>query len=395
MKIDAPLADTPRPASPDAHAVSLSQVPPREWDDAALRRRWSELVESAEHVNAVYASPEWFDHLRRVTPAEELLLITARDAAGELVGVVPVRVEREELQYDVASRALLRWRPRVASILGSVPLLPEDARLSARLCEILLDARLGCDGIYLDTAPVESAFRKFAAEESARLGLLAYFPYGARPWHLVRFPSQEEEYFSQLKGKVRNDLKRRTKKLSEHCGDQLELVRVDAAEQVDSFVADAARVSHNSWQHEAIGTRVADSGEQRRHLLSLAEGGMLRSYLLRCGERPCAFVLGYQHEDVYHYAEIGYDRDFTNFSPGMVLYYLLVRDLFAHRPPSMLNFGRGDAVYKQRFGNVRREDVSIFLMRKTLRNRLRVGSHEAFRSLVSAARRAVRKVKPA
>ena len=122
---------------------------------------------------------------------------------------------------------------------------------------------------------------------------------------------------------------------------------------------------------------------------------MLRSYLLRCGERPCAFVLGYQHGDVYHYAEIGYDRDFTNFSPGMVLYYLLVRDLFAHRPPSTLNFGRGDADYKQRFGNVQREDVSIFLMRKTHRNRLRVGSHSAFRSFVSAARRAVRRVKPA
>jgi CelD/BcsL family acetyltransferase involved in cellulose biosynthesis len=382
-------------AAEAAQAFSLSGVPPAGWDDAALRRRWEEIVGGADQANAVYASPVWFDHLRRTTPERELLLFVARDERGETVGVVPVRVEREELLFDVASRALFRRRLKVANVLGSVPLLPEDRALYARLCETLLDPRLGCDAIYLDTAPVESAFRRFAAEGAGALGLLTYFPYGARPWHLVRFPAREEEYFSQLKAKQRSELKRRTKKLSEHCGGQLELVRVEGVGEVEAFVADAAKVSRNSWQHEVIGTRVADSVEQSARLRSMAEGGLLRSYLLRCGERPCAFALGYQHGDTYHGVEIGYDRDFTHLSPGMVLYHLLVGDLFSHRTPTLLNFGRGDADYKQRFGNVRREDVSIFLMRRTPLNRLSVGGHRAFRSLVSAARATVRRLKRA
>lgn len=376
-------------------AFSLSEVPPSGWDDAALRRRWEEILREADQANAVYASPVWFDHLRRTTPEKELLLFVARDERGETVGVVPVRVEREELLFDVASRALFRRRLKVANVLGSAPLLPEDRGLYAGLCRTLLDPRHGCDAVYLDTAPVESPFRRFAAEEAGALGLLAYFPYGPRPWHLVSFPAREEEYFSQLKGKQRSELKRRVKKLTEHCGGQLELVRVEDESQVGWFVADAAKVSQNSWQHEVIGTRVADTAEQRARLRSLAEGGLLRSYLLRCGERPYAFLLGYQHGDTYHGSEIGYDRDFTHLSPGMVLYQLLVHDFYAHRAPTLLNFGRGDADYKQRFGNVRREDVSIFLMRRTPRNRLSVGGHRAFRSLVSAARATVKRLKRA
>ena len=374
-------------------AVSLSEVPPSGWDDAALRRRWEELVSAADQANAVYASPVWFDHLRRVTPEGELLLFAARDGSGETVGVVPVRVGREDLQYDVASRALVRRRLRVADVLGSAPLLPADWRLYARLCEALLDRRVGCDAVYLDTAPVESPFRRFAAEGAAAHGLIAYFPYGPRPWHLVSFPAREDEYFAQLTGKLRNELKRRTKKLSEHCGGQLELLRAEDQSHVEAFVAGAARVSRNSWQHEVIGTRITDSREQRGRLLSLAERGLLRSYLLTCGEQPCAFVFGYQHEETFHYAEIGYDRDFTHLSPGMVLYHLLVRDLFAHRPPSLLNFGRGDADYKQRFANLQRQDVSVIIFRKSLFNYSTVATHSLFRALVRGLRTAVRRVR--
>jgi hypothetical protein len=373
-------------------SFSLAEVPATEWDDIALRSRWQELLRAAEQANAVYASPVWFDHLRRVMAEDDLRLFVAKDG-GKVVGIIPVRLGREELQYDVASRALLRRRLKVAEVLGSEPLVPPNWDLYARLCEMLLDTRFGCDAVYLDTTPIESDFRRFADEAASSLGLLAYSPYGPRPWHLVRFPASENEYLAQLKGKIRYELKRRTKKLSEHCGGQLEFMRAEDESHVEAFVQGATRVSQNSWQHEIIGTRITDSPEQRERLLSLAERGLLRSYLLSCGGRPCAFVFGYQHEQTYHYAEIGYDREFMHFSPGMVLFHLLVHDLFTHRPPSLLNFGRGDADYKVRFGNVQREDVSIIIFRKNLLSSSLVASHSLFRSTVRRLRTVVGKVR--
>lgn len=381
-------ADVTVPAARAGYTLAL--LPSSEWEGAPFRARWRELLARSGNVNAIYASPEWFDHLRQLTPERDLLLAAARDPEGELVGVVPVRVERDEMVYDVASRPLLKVGLRVANLLGSEPLLPVDDRLYERLCELLLDPRTGCDCVYLDTLPLESPVREFAAR-TRRRDLLTYFPYGRRAWHLVRLPATEKEYFAQLTGKLRYELKRRTKRLDEHCGGGLELVRVEEPGQAAAFVADAARVSRNSWQHQTIGTRLADTDEQRRRFSSLAERGLLRSYLLRCGEHPCAFVVGYQHADVFHYVEIGYDRDFAQLSPGMVLYHLLVRDLLSHRAPSLLNFGRGDADYKQRFANFTREDISVYVMRRTLRNRLLAASHASFRSLVTAAREVVRR----
>ena len=50
-------------------------------------------------------------------------------------------------------------------------------------------------------------------------------------------------------------------------------------------------------------------------LAVLARLGLLRSYVLSSGDRPCAIVLGYQYHDIFHYAEIAFDQSFSDFSP--------------------------------------------------------------------------------
>ena len=93
-------------------------------------------------------------------------------------------------------------------------------------------------------------------------------------------------------------------------------------------------MSRNSWQDDILGNRISDSDEQRAWCERLAKTGLLRSYLLKCGERLRAFVIGYQFNGVFHYAEIGYDREFSEHSPGTVLLHLLIQDLCDHQPLS-------------------------------------------------------------
>ncbi|HVF55987.1 MAG TPA: GNAT family N-acetyltransferase [Pyrinomonadaceae bacterium] len=392
-------ASLPPGATPDARRAAREYTlsllsSPEEWDDASLRERWGALLERYDDVNALYASPAWFDHLRETRPGDELALAVARDRAGNVEGIVPLHFKEYPFQYYLSSYPLLTLRLKAAHVLGSVPLLPAERGVHAQFRDALLGARSDCDCIYMDTVPIESDCREFVSGAGANgVAQLVYAPGGKRPWHLVELGPTADAYFGKIKGKLRYELKRRTKRLDEHCGGKLSIVRVDSEAQVAQFVADAAEVSRNSWQQRIIGTRITDSEEQRAHFAGLARRGLLRSYLLRCGERPCAFVVGYQFNQIFHYVEIGYDREFAEFSPGMILYYLLVQDLFAHRTPSLLNFGMGDADYKQRFGNVRREDISILILRKNLLNRLRVGGHSAFRSCVSAARGIVRRVR--
>ena len=51
-------------------------------------------------------------------------------------------------------------------------------------------------------------------------------------------------------------------------------------------------------------------------------------------ESRAQFVNGYQYRGFYHYADVAYNERFAKHSPGTVLLYLLIQDLFAHHPPS-------------------------------------------------------------
>lgn len=378
-------------ASSARYTLSLISSP-EEWDAPALRARWQELVETSDNVNALYASPVWFDLLRKGHADSDLTLAVARDEEGRIAGVSPVLFKDYPFQFYVSSRPVYTTRLKAANVLGSVPLLPDERGVHAQMRDALLDGRRDCDCIYMDTVPLDSPCRQFVSEPEQK-DFLMYAPNGARPWHLLRLPATPDEYLSQMSSKTRYTLRKKAKKLAEAGGGELEMNRADSVETVAPFLTEAVEVSRNSWQHSTLGTRIDDSPEDRAWYAGLAEKGLLRCYVLKCGERPCAFVVGYQYNGIFHYVELGYNRELADFSPGTILLHMLIQDLCAHRPASLLNFGMGDADYKRRFGNVERQDISILIMRKNLSNRLRIESHKAFRSLVRAARNIVRRDK--
>jgi len=361
---------------------------PSEWDDPSLRRRWAEINANSGNVNAIYGSPVWFDLLRARHKPEELAIVVAYDSGDEVIGVVPILFKDHPFQYYISRYPLFTRQLKAADILGSVPMMPGDPQISARLLDLLLhETKVDC--AYLDTVPADNPFLNFAAG-TTRNRHLVYTPGGTRPWHLTRIYANSEEYLSQMSSKTRSTLRKKAKKLAEAGGGELKLTRVDLAHQVAGFIAEAVTVSRNSWQHEILGNRINDSIDERTWNESLADAGLLRSYLLKAGDRACAFVVGYQFNDVFHYVELGYDRQFSEQSPGTVLLHLLIQDLCDHQAPATLNFGMGDGDYKRRFGNMQIEDVSILVLRKTLRNHILVGSHALFRSLVGFARRIIK-----
>jgi Acetyltransferase (GNAT) domain len=362
---------------------------PSEWDDPRLRRRWAEINANSGNINAIYGSPVWFDQLQARHNPEELAIVVAYDSAEEVIGVVPVLLKDHPFQYYISRYPIFTRQLKGAHVLGSVPMMPGDSQITARLLDLLLhETKVDC--AYLDTVPADNPFLNLAVSTS-RNRHLVYMPGGPRPWHLTQIYASSEEYLSQMSSKTRSTLRKKAKKLAEAGGGELKLMRVDLAHQVGEFITEAVKVSQNSWQHEILGNRINDSVDERAWNESLAEAGLLRSYLLRAGDRACAFVVGYQFNDVFHYVELGYDRVFAEHSPGTVLLHLLIQDLCDHKPPATLNFGMGDGDYKRRFGNVQSEDVSILVLRKNLPNYILIRSHALLRYLARTAKRIVTK----
>lgn len=100
--------------------------------------------------------------------------------------------------------------------------------------------------------------------------------------------------------------------------------------------------------------------------------------------------MGYQFLDVSYFVEVAYDQSFSVFSPGTVLFYLVIEDLIHYDPPHRVNFGIGHSSYKQQLSNVHSEDASVLLLRKNFPNKIRQTTHSLFRSFVHFIKRQIR-----
>src|SRR5688572_13684015 len=94
------------------------------FDAPDLLAAWQAIVQAHPHVNSLYASPAWVDHLL-TTSTSRVQLVFSRDQCGQLTGIVPFRLRSYDLRFDVATTSLLRRKMIVAEILGSMPLLPK------------------------------------------------------------------------------------------------------------------------------------------------------------------------------------------------------------------------------------------------------------------------------
>lgn len=260
-------------------------------------------------------------------------------------------------------------------LLGSD--VPEDAfGLIHEIFDSLAD--LHCDFLLIEDVEVRSPVWK-ALRRLGDAGASLFLPNGLQARLKIHLPNSMDEYWKQFSSKSRYNL-RRTVKMA---GD-IKTQRIERVDQLEEFLTAAHRISANSWQAQRLGVRVSNDDEQLRKFVTLANAGLLRCYLLSTGathelseDRPIAFVIGTQCNGYYSYEEIAYDQEFSENSPGKVLLIKLLEDLYAHKTPRCLDFGGGDAEYKQTFANHRSRSGNVLLMANTLRGR---ASHAAMKS---------------
>ena len=377
---------------------SLALLTPEEaLGDAGLRREWESLMSLGHPLNRVYASPTLYEHQCRIAPLPENRVAVLRDGHGKVIGVCPIVLWRLTMPFQVRRSVLGKILLKAATILSGEPLVPADPALFRLLFDGLLEGLPWCDCIYINSMPVDCFTCHFLYGKGHRDGRYFVHPrrLEAREWLYHELGESREELLKGKKGTTRYQLRRRVKKLPELGGGALECIRVETEDQVDAFYESALSVAEQSWQDERLGRRLEETALYRESLLSLARLGCLRTYLLKCGGRPCSFVIGYQYEDVLHVEQTAYSREFAPFSPGSVLYYLMLEDLHQHRRPILVNHGVGVNPNKRLFTNRSTLDTSVYLFRPTIRNRLRCGSHSLFHAGLNLAKRLLSRRKPA
>jgi hypothetical protein len=342
-----------------------------------IRDRWSQLLASGHPLNRIYASPEWMEHLLRSDEGTRLEVCIARNRRGAILAICPLEGRTIPFNFDLGGRVIIS-RPVPAKVIlgGEILGSLDDMEVMPLLSDILHSEAF--TGLYIDSLPVDSPTDRLL-RAAPRNRTLTYSPGGTRPWHWIALGGGFDHYVKSMNSKTRYTIRRKIRVLEERGGGDLSLWRIETADDLVEFLRLAAEISSHSWQHQLLGERIGTSEQYTRRLGSIAKGGMLRSYVLSAGERPVAFLVGYQHDGVFQYADTGFDARLGNLSPGAALLYLVLEDLCRENPPGAFNFGVGDGTHKRRFGNRESADRSAFIFEKTSSARLLCGSHEFFR----------------
>ena len=368
-----------------------------QWTAPTVVAAWNALCDRHGGIEVLFQSPEWFAHVGRSEPDSRKRVIVVRDRQRAIVALGALHFEDIELKFDVGARELGRFAVRGPVLLGGEPLAPRDRAIHDAFFSALVGELGGADCLTMPMLPRDSFFRGRVDEwVRAHHEFFLYAPAipGAGRIHALSFDGSFDEYArTHFTSKQRGNIKRRLKAL-EHALGPLELRRFSAPEDVAPFLADAEQVSKLSWQYATVGPHIPATESWQDKLVDLANGGVLRSYILYAADRPLAFVLGYQRSDVLCHVKTGYDRSLAKLAPGIAVLWLLLEDLSRIGRPQRINFMFGDTEYKREFANVHVESDELMMMPRTLTNALRCGAHAAFRSGVTFARDRIRRVMP-
>jgi CelD/BcsL family acetyltransferase involved in cellulose biosynthesis len=296
----------------------------------SLRAEWSGLWQASRFATP-YQSPEWLIPWWNHFGDGELWTLAFRDAAGLLLGLIPLT-----LYFDGVHRKVLLLGSGNSDYLDGI-FRPEFEQECVWACLHHLARNKHrwdrCDFLQLQAS-------------SPLLSLVApAFHYDARfcgePCPAVQLPD--------IPSHQRSKLRYYRRKL-----EQLGPLTFDTAtpENAEMFLQTTIELHTKRWAARGQTGVLAEHRVQnflREAVPALAAAGFLEIHLMRVCERVIASYLGFKHRNRAYYYIGGFDTELAALSPGMVMVGHAIHHAAA-QGCEVFDFLRGSESYKYRWG---------------------------------------------
>jgi CelD/BcsL family acetyltransferase involved in cellulose biosynthesis len=272
------------------------------------------------------------------------------------------------LRYRLGGILFGEWWPRLAIATPAASITGGDAGLRQALPRALPAA---ADGILL---------RNVAADAfpvgMRRLG--PYLEYVPRHdvLYLVDIAGSFADYLGRnFSAKSRQNLNRAVRRIQALADTQPSWQVYTDEAQMAEFLREAAALSAKTYQSRLLKVGLQDDADTLKDFTEAARQGRGRGYLLRIKGQTIAFAWCRATHRRLVYDTIGYSTEHAALSPGNVLLYCILQDLFALGRYDCLDFGPGEAAYKSLFSTRKAMFVDAYFLRADPFTTLRVATH--------------------
>ena len=181
----------------------------------------------------------------------------------------------------------------------------------------------------------------------------------------MKLPESMEAFYKSRSAKSRHNLKRCATKFIESAKGNMNIEMFWKTDDVEAFCVNAENIARKTYQR-ALGAGFRDSATMRLDKYLKARNGWFRSYILYVSGSPISFIDGIRYQDTYYTESIGYLPETEKYGTGTFLFLKMVEDLLMKNEIRYIDFGYGNDLYKERFGNICRNEISVQIFACTL-----------------------------
>ena len=336
-----------------------------QWEDVQrLRPLWEKWQ---NHPNTD------FEHYRlvlstRARNAAPCALLAQADGAP--VGLLVGRTEPQDMAVKIGYANIKLGRACVLRIMTGGVLGAWWDELATAAVEHLIGTfqQRAFDAIIFSNVRTSTAFYRALQAQASRSRPSVFL--APEPHWIMQIPPKNEELWLRLSSRHRSQLRKARKKLDEDediAGD-VDFRHFHDGQDLEQFCQDVEAVASKTY-HQGLGVAFRNDEFYNKRCRLFASRGQFRGYVLYLNGVPRAFWMGCMYGDIFHSQDVGYDPQMREFQLGSLLLVHVIEELIKEKTCVGLDFGLGDAEYKQRFSDQSWYDCDATFYAPTLKNR--------------------------
>lgn len=146
---------------------------------------------------------------------------------------------------------------------------------------------------------------------------------------VIRIDRPWEEFYRSRPRKLKKSLNHKLNRFAKNAGFSIHEEPLTNIDQ--DVVRELVQISANSWK-ASIGNDLRANDRSRQFLLNLISffgySGLLSAWIIRDGERPVAFEVHLKCDNIVYPIRADFDEAYKAYSPGSVLEYTALKQLF-------------------------------------------------------------------